>query len=317
MDDRADVNRRTGLLDPNEGLDDNARRTHLWGVLKRTVAICWEGSPHYRAKLEGAGLTPGDITSLDDLTRIPVTSKKEARATTTIGTGTIPLNEARRIYVSPGPMFYASQRRGDPPAQGNKTPVGLAYHAMGFREGDIVLNAFSYHMVAAGAALEEQLNAMGCAVIPAGPQNSELQAEVLSKLPVAGYVGMPNQLKLLCDRADAMGIDTRADWKLQVAFVTAERLTEELRRELEERTGAMVRQIYGSADGLLPAYECWAAKGMHLHPDQILEVLDVGTHEPVPPGIPGEVIATVANPHRPPLRFANLDLVSLRDDPCP
>ena len=309
--------RTTGWLDPNEALDDDGRRAHLSAVLKRTVEICWEHSPHYRAKLEEAGIAPGDVRDLDDLTRIPITSKKEARGTTTIGTGTIPLPEAKRIFVSPGPMFYASQRRTDPPLERGRTPVALAYHAMGFREGDIVLNTFSYHLVPAGAALEEQLNAMGCAVIPAGPQNTELQAEILAKLPVAGYVGTPTFLKLLCDKADDTGVDTRKDWKLAVAFVTAERLSEELRAELEERTGARVRQIYGSADGLLPAYECWAAQGMHLHPDQILEVLDVETHEPVPPGTPGEVIATVANPNRPLLRFGNLDLVSMRDDPCP
>lgn len=314
---RAKADRTTGVWDPNEALDEAGRRAHLSGVLKRAVEICWEHSPHYRAKLEGAGLTPGDVRGLDDLTRIPITSKKEARGTTTIGTGTIPLHEAKRIFVSPGPMFYASQRRTDPPLERGRTPLGLAYHAMGFREDDIVLNTFSYHLVPAGHGLEEQLIAMGCAVIPAGPQNTELQAEILAKLPVSGYVGTPLFLKLLCDKAGELGIDTRKDWSLEVAFVTAERLPEDLREELEKRTGARVRQIYGSADGLLPAYECWASQGMHLHPDQILEVLDVETHEPVSPGIPGEVIATVANPNRPLLRFANLDLVSLRDDPCP
>ena len=309
--------RTTGWLDPNEALDDEARREHLTGILKRTVEICWERSPHYRGKLEEAGLKPGDIASLDDLPRIPITSKKETIGSTGVGTGTIPLNEAKRIYVSPGPMFYASQRRDDPPPPKGKTPLALAYHAMGFREGDIVLNTFSYHLVPAGFGLEDQLHAMGCAVIPAGPQNSDLQAEILAKLPVAGYVGTPNFLKVLCEKAVEQGIDTRTDWKLAVAFVTAERLTEELRAELEDRTGARVRQIYGSADGLMPAYECWASTGMHLHPDQILEVLDVETHEPVPNGTPGEVIATVANANRPLLRLANQDLVSLRDDPCP
>jgi phenylacetate-CoA ligase len=309
--------RTTGWLDPNEALDQAGRRAHLSGILKRTVEICWEHSPHYRGKLEEAGLKPGDIAGLDDLSRIPITSKKETIGSTGVGTGTIPLNEAKRIYVSPGPMFYASQRRTDPPVERGKSPLALAYHAMGFREGDIVLNTFSYHLVPAGFGLEDQLHAMGCAVIPAGPQNSELQAEILAKLPVAGYVGTPTFLKLLCGKASELGLDTRKDWKLEVAFVTAERLTEELRAELQERTGARVRQIYGSADGLMPAYECWASQGMHLHPDQILEVLDVETHEPVPNGTPGEVIATVANANRPLLRLANQDLVSLRDDPCP
>jgi phenylacetate-CoA ligase len=78
-----------------------------------------------------------------------------------------------------------------------------------------------------------------------------------------------------------------------------------------------VRQIYGSADGLFPAYECWASTGMHLHPDQIIEVLDPETRAPVAMGEPGEVVATLPNPNRPLLRFANADLVVLRDDPCP
>ena len=317
MTERPSVDRTTGVLDPNEALSDDERAAHQAHVLRRTVEICWERSDFYRAKLEEAGVSPDKIRGLEDLPRIPITSKKEARGATGIGTGTIPLHEAKRIFVSPGPMFYASQRRTDSPLAQGKTPLALAYHAMGFREGDIVLNTFSYHLVPAGHGLEEQLTAMGCAVIPAGPQNTDLQAEILAKLPVSGYVGTPNFLKFLCDKAAEMGFDTRSDWKLEVAFVTAERLSEELRGELEERTGARVRQIYGSADGLLPAYECWAAQGMHLHPDQVLEVLDTETHEPVPNGTPGEVIATVANPNRPLLRFANLDLVSLRDDPCP
>jgi phenylacetate-CoA ligase len=309
--------RTTGWLDPNEALDDDARRAHLTEILKRTVSICWERSAHYKGKLEAAGLDPADITSLDDLPRIPITSKKETIGGVGVGTGTIPLNEAKRIYVSPGPMFYAAQRRDDPPPSKDRMPLGLAYHAMGFREGDIVLNTFSYHLVPAGFGLEDQFTAFGCAVIPAGPQNSDLQAEILAKLPVAGYVGTPNFLKVLVEKATEQNIDTRKGWQLKVAFVTAERLTEELRAELEERTGARVRQIYGSADGLMPAYECWASTGMHLHPDQILEVLDVETHEPVPMGTTGEVVATVANANRPLLRLANQDLVSLRDDPCP
>jgi phenylacetate-CoA ligase len=188
---------------------------------------------------------------------------------------------------------------------------------MGFRENDIVLNTFSYHLTPGGFGLEDQLIAMGCAVVPAGPQNTEVQVEVLAKLPVTGYVGTPTFLKLLADKASETGVDTRKDWSLEVAFVTAEKLPEQLRAELEERTGAMVRQIYGSADGLYPAYECWASQGMHLHPDQVIEVLDPETRAPVPMGEPGEVVATVPNANRPLLRFANADLVVMRDDPCP
>jgi phenylacetate-CoA ligase len=310
------TDRTTGFLHPLETASDEERRAHHGEVLRETVRISYEHLPYYRDLLDAAGVRLGDVHGVEDLPRIPITSKVDA-GREMLGLGAFPLHEARRIYVSPGPHFYAAHRRGDPPPERGKTPLALPFHAMGFRENDIVLNTFSYHLSPGGHGLDDQLIAAGCAVIPAGPQNTDVQAQVLSKLEVAGYVGTPTFLKLLCDKAVELGIDPKDDWSLEVAFVTAERLSEELRAELEQRTGARVRQIYGSADGLLPAYECWAAEGMHLHPDQILEVLDPQTHEPAAEGDPGEVVATVANPNRPLLRFANQDLVSLRDDPCP
>lgn len=310
------MDRRAGVLSDRETLDADARAAHHLELLRRTVRVCWETGGIYRAKLDQAGLAPDDVRRLDDLARIPVATKKEAQAARA-GLGSIPLHEAKRIYVSPGPHVYASQRRTEPPPVRGKTMLALAFHAMGFRENDIVLNTFSYHLSPGGFGLEEQLTVAGCAVIPAGPQDSGLQAQILASLPVTGYVGTPTFLRILCEKAAEAGVDAREDWSLAVAFVTAEKLTEEARADLEDRTGAMVRQIYGSADGLLPAYECWAARGMHLHPDQILEVLDPQTRAPVPLGDPGEPVATHPNPNRPLLRFANGDLVVLRDDPCP
>lgn len=308
--------RTTGYASPLEACGDAERRAHHSQVLRDAVRYAYDGVPHYRAKLDAAGITASDVRGVEDLARIPVTPKTEAQAGG-LGTGAVPLHEAKRIFVSPGPIFYASQRRTDPPYQPGRAPLALAFHAMGFREGDIVLNTFSYHLTPGGFGLEEQLTAAGCAVIPAGPQNASTQAQILAGIAVAGYVGTPTFLRNISDAAEEIGIKPRGDWSLQIAFVTAERLTEPMRAELEERTGARVRQIYGSADGLLPAYECWAAQGMHLHPDQITEVLDPQTWEPVVVGEVGAVAATAANPNRPLLRFANMDLVELRDDACP
>ena len=305
------TDRRTGLASEREAFDDEARARHHADLLARTIDICLSSSDFYRANLRGAGIDGAQGVTLR---QVPVTTKPEAREAMA-GLGTFPLHEAKRIFMSPGPHFYASQRRADPPAERGKTPLAFALHAMGFRENDIVLNTFSYHLSPGGFGFDDQLIAAGCAVVPAGPQNTELQAEILANLPVTGYVGTPTFLKLLCDKADELG--SRDRWSLAVAFVTAEKLPASLRAELEARTGATVRQIYGSADGLLPAYECWANAGMHLHPDQILEVLDPQTREPVPLGEPGEVVVTLPNLNRPLLRFATGDLVSLRDDECP
>ncbi|HEX9775679.1 MAG TPA: phenylacetate--CoA ligase family protein [Actinomycetota bacterium] len=306
------MERKSGLASEREALDDEARAAHHVDLLRKTVEVCWETGGLYREKLEQAGVKPGDVNDLGALARIPVTTKSEAQAARA-GLGTFPLVEAKRIFVSPGPNFYASHRRADPPPKRGETPLAFAFHAMGFRENDIVLNTFSYHLSPGGFGLEEQLNTAGCAVVPAGPQNTEVQAEILAKLPVTGYVGTPTFLRILCDKATERGEDPRGDWSLEVAFVTAEKLTEDARADLEARTGAMVRQVYGSADGLLPAYECWANAGMHLHPDQIFEVLgDDGA-----PADRGQVVATLPNANRPLLRFANGDVVELRDDPCP
>ena len=303
------TDRRTGYASERETLDDAARRAHHTALLARTVEICLASSDLYRSKI--GDLTPDAIDDLDVLQRIEITTKAEAQAARA-GLGTFPLHEAKRIFVSPGPHFYASQRRDDPPPARGETPLAFAFHAMGFRENDIVLNTFAYHLSPGGFGLEDQLIAAGCAVVPAGPGNTEVQVDILSKLPVTGYVGTPTFLGLLCDKAAEKGVDPRGAWSLEVAFVTAEKLTEDVRADLEERTGAMVRQIYGTADGLLPAYECWAAEGMHLHPDQIIEVLDDGA-----PAVLGEVVATLPNEKRPLLRFATGDLVELRDDACP
>ena len=311
------MDRRTGVFDERETLDDPARRAHHLDLVRRTVKICLATGGIYAEKLSAAGISsPDDIGSLDDVARVPVTTKKEAQAARA-GLGTFPLHEAKRIFISPGPHFYASQRRSDAAPKAGETMLAYAFHAMGFRENDIVLNTFSYHLSPGGFGLEDQLNAAGCAVIPAGPHDSALQAEILASLPVTGYVGTPTFLRILCDKARDAGKDPRTDWGLEVAFVTAEKLTEDARAELEARTGAMVRQIYGSADGLLPAYECWASTGMHVHPNQLLEVLDPETRAPVAVGQAGEATATLPNPNRPLLRFATADLVVLREDPCP
>src|SRR5688572_758617 len=127
------MDRTTGYASERETLDLTALRAHHAALLKRTAEICWESSDLYRSKLEAAVIKPDEITDLDAIARIPVTTKAEAQQARA-GLGTFPLQEARRIFVSPGPHFYASQRRADPPPMKGKTPMAFAFTAMGFRE---------------------------------------------------------------------------------------------------------------------------------------------------------------------------------------
>jgi phenylacetate-CoA ligase len=111
-------------------------------------------------------------------------------------------------------------------------------------------------------------------------------------------------------------VKPRDEFSLQCALTTAETLREELREEMEETYGCIVRQLYGSADGLMPCFECWAADGMHVPEIMILEITDPETGDPLPVGEPGAVTASVMNPYRPLLRFCNGDKGMLVDEPC-
>ncbi len=304
--------RQQGFYDEGaETMTPEARRAMQDGILKGTVQYCYERSSTYKRKLDAAGVKPDDISGLADLARIPLTKKSETQDLKFEGIMTVPYNEARRIFVSPGPQFYAY---GSIPQTAN--PLLKVYHAIGFRKGDIIINTFMYHLTPAGINFDESLGAFGCAVVPAGPGNTDLQVQILQKLPVTGYVGTPSFLKIIADKAREMGVDPRKEFSLECALTTAEALPESLRSELEDTYGCIVRQLYGSADGLMPCFECWVADGMHIPEIMILEITDPSTGEALPPGTPGEVTATVFNPFRPLLRFCNGDRAVIDEEPC-
>jgi phenylacetate-CoA ligase len=295
----------------NETLTRAQIRTFQESFLPSLVRFCFDNSSHYREKMQGARVDPGDVVTLDDLAKVPVTRKHETQDLKFEGLMTVPFNEARRIFVSPGPQFYAY---GPIPQKMN--PLLKVYHAVGLRPRDIVVNTFTYHYTPAGVNFDESLGEFGCAVVPAGPGQTELLVDVLRKLPVTGYVGTPSFLKIIAARARELGFDPRADFSLECALTSAEALPESLRAELEETYGITVRQLYGSADGLLPCFECGAADGMHVPEMMILEIVDEQTGEALPPGTPGAVCASVFNPYRPLLRFCNGDRGIIVDEPC-
>ena len=304
--------RQKGFYDEKaETMPPEERRTMQEGILANLVPFCYERSSVYRSKLDAASVKPEDIKTLEDLPRIPVTKKHETQGMAFEGIMAVPYNQARRIFVSPGPQFYAY----GPIPQG-VNPLLKVYHAIGFRPGDIVINTFTYHLTPAGISFDESLGEFGCAVIPAGTGNTDLQVQILEQLDVTGYVGTPSFLKIMADKANEMGVKPGDAFSVEVALTSAESLPEPLRAELEETYGCIVRQLYGSADGLLPCFECWAADGMHIPEIMILEITDPETGEPLAPGEPGEVTASVMNPYRPLLRFCNGDRAVLVEEPC-
>ena len=289
-----------------EILDYQIRKLH------ELMAGEWQKAPGFVKRLSEAGVTTDDLNTAEDLTRFPVLKKSELPSLQAAnppfgGMITVPAGDLRRIYSSPGPIY---DPEGDLPSYYRWE---RALEAAGFKEGDVVLNCLAYHLTPAGAMFEEGCRNLGCAVIPAGIGNSEIQVSVAGQLGANAYVGLPSYLKVLLEKAAEAGIELA----IEKAFAIAEKLPESLRQEFERDHGIRVRQGYGTAEAGAIAYECEEADGMLFDPSALIEVLDPETHLPVEPGSPGEAVVTPLIPTNTLLRFATGDLTAVNLEPCP
>jgi phenylacetate-CoA ligase len=300
------------ILEPAlECLSPEAWRAHLGRRLVSTVAHAWKAAPQARHAMEGAGLSPADVGGLDDLARLPITRKDSLpilqSAQPPFGglAGVVP-GALARLFMSPGPIYDPQGSDGDY----WRFRHGLA--AAGFRRGDVVLNSASYHLTPLGFMLDGAARGLGCAVIPGGVGQTELQLKAASHLKATAYTGTPSFLFQLLTRAR----ETATPLSLEVAFVAAEMLPESLRADIEA-FGVRCRQGYGTADQGCLSYECSELGGWHLHPDVLVEVLDLETGRPAAPGQPGEIVATSFDEAYPLLRFATGDIGALAHPaPC-
>ena len=305
--------RQSSILNPEaESRPAADRVAYVENRLRQTIAHAYMNAPRFRVAMDTAGVNPRDVQRLADLSKIPITRKDDLPAIQAEdlpfgGLAAVPARSMKRIFISPGNIY---DLQGHGPDFWRFRP---ALAAAGFRSGDIVLNTFAYHLTPAGFMLDGALRALGCVVVPSGPGNTETQVRVASDLGATGYVGTPSFLYTILKKA----AELRSPLQIEVAWVTAEMLPDSLRHELETDFGIRVLQGYGTADLGMLAYECLEKRGMHLHPEVILEVLDLETQEPAEPGHTGIVVATIFDETCPLVRFATGDLSTfLQDAPC-
>ncbi|HYZ88077.1 MAG TPA: AMP-binding protein [Myxococcales bacterium] len=305
--------RASAILDPAlEQQDPAARRAYLSARLREIVAHAHARAPHFRRTFEKVGISPRDVESIDDLTKIPITRKDDVPALQANDPpfgGLLGVEPAllQRIFASPGPIL-------DPQGAGEDFwRFRMALGAAGFRRGDIVINSSSYHLTPLGFMLDNAARSLGCVVVPAGVGQTDLQVRVAAAVRATAYLGTPSFLYTLLKRGRELG----SPLGIEVAFVTAEMLPESLRSEVENDFGVRLLQGYGTADLGLLAYECPEKGGMHLHPEAIVEVLDLESGKPAAPGQPGEIVATIFDPAYPLIRFATGDIGALAaPSPC-
>ncbi len=212
-----------------------------------------------------------------------------------------PLNNFAHIYRSPGPIYDLDGNKE------NWWRFARALHAANFKKGDIVQNCFSYHFTPAGLMFEEAARILKCTVFPAGGENSDAQIEVMSQVNTTAYVGVPDFLRILLEKADQNKIDLPY---LKKAMFSGGPLFPNVADYFKSKDLNFF-QCYGTADLGLIAYEASEKDGMVIDENVILEIVTPGTGDPLPEGEVGEVIVTVLDNYElPMIRFATGDLSS-------
>src|SRR5947207_7397775 len=272
--------------------------SRLPGVLRRAMA-----APGYAERLKG--VDPAEITSRTALASLPVLRKADLaalhQAAPPFGGFVAGLpGSFGRLFTSPGPIFEPEPVHADP------WRGARALFAAGFRRGDVVLNTFSYHLTPGGFIFDTSARALGCAVIPAGPGNTETQFELIDAFRPVGYSGTPDFLKILLDAAATSKRDVSS---IRRAMVSGAAFPKSLQEEIKSR-GVDAYQAFGTADLGLIAFETPAHEGMTVNEDLIMEIVRPGTGDPVAEGDVGEIVVTSLDPHHPWIRLAIGDLTA-------
>src|SRR5258706_9842251 len=277
------------------------REKDLFSRLPAQIAHAKANSVFHRGLFER--VDPSSIRSRAARAKLPITRKSELldlqKAQKPFGgLNATPASGLARIFMSPGPIYDPEGRCPD------FWRTARTLHAAGFRPGDVVLNCFSYHLTPAGSMLETGLHHLGCAVIPGGVGQTELQAQAIADIEPSGYVGTPSFLKIILEKCDELALPAGS---IRRALVSGEAFMPAVRAFLAAR-GIEAFQAYGTADLGMIAYETAAREGLVVNEGLIVEIVRPGTGDPVPEGEVGEVVVTTFNADYPLVRFATGDL---------
>jgi len=289
----------------------------LRGVLQRA----FDRVELFRARLEERGLTPADIGGLEDIAKLPFTTKTDLRDTYPFGLFASPIEEVVRLHASSGttgkPIVVAYTRE-DLDVWTNVMVRSLA--SCGITHGDIVQNAYGYGLFTGGLGAHYGAEALGATVIPISGGNTERQIMVMKDFEVTAICCTPSYFIHLLERAGELGIDVRK-LPLRTGVFGAEPWTESMRRHIESAGGIRAFDIYGLSEITGPgvAIECCAQDGLHLFEDHFYpEIVDPESGEPLPEGCEGElVVTTLSKRAMPMIRYRTRDITALISKPCP
>lgn len=290
---------------------------HLQDMVRRV----YENVPFYRKALDEKGIRPEDIRSLDDLKRLPFTTKQDLRDTYPYGLFAVDKGDLARIHASSGTtgrQTVVGYTKNDLRNWG--TMAARALVAAGATREDFVHVSYGYGLFTGGFGLHAGADELGCTVIPVSTGNTARQIKILQEFGSDIIGCTPSYAMYIGETVREMGIDPKS-LKLRAGIFGAEPWTEQMRKRIEELLDIKAYDIYGLSEVLGPgvSYECSEQSGMHVNEDHfIVEIIDPDTGEVLPYGEEGELVFTCITKEALPLiRYRTRDIASLSIAPCP
>ena len=288
--------------------------------LEKLVDRIYNNVPVYRQKMIDIGLEPGDIRTVDDITRLPFTVKQDLRDSYPFGMFAVPISEINRIHASSGTtgkqtvVGYTSR---DLDTWAECVARGLT--SCGISRKSMIHISYGYGLFTGGFGVHYGAEKVGAAVVPASTGNTERQVTLISDFRPDAICCTPSYALSLAEELHKKGLSAE-DISLKVGIFGAEPWSEAMRREIEESLGLKACDIYGLSEIMGPgvACECECRKGMHVQEDHfIVEVIDPVTGEPVKPGEPGELVFTTLTKEGFPLiRYRTRDISRVNYERC-
>ncbi|RJS69128.1 phenylacetate--CoA ligase family protein, partial [Candidatus Bathyarchaeota archaeon] len=290
--------------------------------LRKIVRYCYEKIPVYKRKFKDAGITPDDVKTLDDLEKIPFTTKEDLRKAYPFGMLATGLSEVLELHASSGTTGHpttCAYTKNDLDVWSKV--MARIYASAGTRKGDIVHNAYGYGLFTGGLGFHYGALAVGATVLPIAAGNTERQIKLAKEYGTTILACTPSYAAHLGEYArEKMGINPVEELKWKSGLFGAEAWSEELRRRIEELLGLEAFDIYGLSEVIGPgvSVECPQHDGLHIFEDHFIpEIIDPETGEKLEEGKTGElVLTTLTREATPVLRFRTGDITSFKTEEC-
>ena len=288
--------------------------------LQKTVERVYLNTPFYRKKMQEIGLEPNDIQSIDDIVKLPFTTKQDLRDNYPFDLFASPMSEIVRLHASSGttgrPIVVGYSRKD---LNTWSEVVARSIIAYGGGKNDIFQISYGYGLFTGGLGLHGGVEKIGGTVIPMSSGNTDKQIMLMRDFGATAIACTPSYALFLGEAMRDMKVP-REQLKLRFGAFGAEPWTENMRKEIEEKLGIKAYNIYGLSEIVGPgvSYECEFQNGSHINEDHFFpEIIDPNTLQPLEPGATGELVfTTITKEGMPLLRYRTKDLCSLIYDKC-